>query len=64
MPNIYVFQFNSPLYFANVTIFRSKLNIETEMNPEELGPVMAPGCFQYGCKRVRTKNAQSLVIHT
>ena len=53
MPNIYIYQFNSPLYFANVSIFRSKLSIETGMNPEELGPTMAQGCIQYGCTRVR-----------
>ena len=54
VPNIYIFQFNSPLYFANVSVFRSKLNLETGTNPEELGPTMAQGCFQAGCKRVRS----------
>ncbi len=53
VPNIYIYQFNSPLYFANVSVFRSKLFIETGMNPEELGPMTAPGCIEYGCMKVR-----------
>ena len=35
-----------------MSVFRSKLNIETEMNPEELGPMMDRGCIEYGCTRV------------
>ena len=57
VPGVYIFQFNAPLYFANVGVFRSKLNIETGTNPEELGPTMAQGCIQHGCTRVRVGRA-------
>ena len=49
---VYIFQFNSPLYFANVSVFRSKLYIESGMNPEELGSMRVPGCIESGCTKV------------
>ena len=53
MRGIFIYQFNSPLYFANVSVFRSKLFIKTGINAEEMGSRLDPGCIQYGCAKVR-----------
>ena len=53
---IYIYQFNSPLYFANVSVFRSKLYIKTGIDPEELVSMEVQGCIQYGCAKVKIAN--------
>ena len=52
VPEVYIFQFNAPLYFANVGVFRSRLYIETGVNPSEFEE-RDVGCFQQCCTRVR-----------
>ena len=52
VPEVYIFQFNAPLYFANVGVFRSRLYIETGVNPNEFEE-RDVGCFQQCCTRVR-----------
>ena len=47
MQGIYIYQFNGPLYFASAGVFRSRLYIETCVNPGELGMQgRRQGCFQ------------------
>ena len=47
MQGIYIYQFNAPLYFASAGVFRSRLYIETHVNPGELGmDGRRQGCFQ------------------
>ena len=48
---MYIFQFNAPLYFANVGVFRSRMHIETGVNPSEFEEKDV-GCFQQCCTRV------------
>ena len=44
---IYIFQFNAPLYFASAGVFRSRLYIETMIDPGERAMMKGPrGCFQ------------------
>ena len=49
---MYIFQFNAPLYFANVGVFRSRLYIETGVNPSEFEETVV-GCFKQCCTQVR-----------
>lgn len=51
VPEVYIFQFNAPLYFANVGVFRSRMYIETGVNPNEFEE-RDVGCFQKCCTRV------------
>ena len=51
VPEVYIFQFNAPLYFANVGVFRSRMYIETGVNPSEFEE-RDVGCFQKCCTRV------------
>ena len=51
IPSIYIYQFNAPVYFANVGVFRARLFLETKINPSELGEGKQ-GCIQQGCLRV------------
>ena len=52
VPQVYIFQFNAPLYFGNVGVFRSRLYIETGVNPSEFEEVVV-GCFKQCCTQVR-----------
>ena len=52
VPHIYVYQFNAPLYFANVGVFRSRLYLETGINPSELVDKMEKGIIQLACNKV------------
>ena len=51
MPEVYIFQFNAPLYFANVGVFRARLYIETEVDPSQREEA-DQGCFQLCCGKV------------
>ncbi|XP_064398689.1 prestin-like [Halichondria panicea] len=51
IPKIYIFQFNAPLYFANSGVFRSRLYLETTINPSELSDPKQ-GCIQQGCLKL------------
>ena len=52
IPKIHVYQFNAPLYFANVGVFHSRLHIETGISPCDLGEPPDKGCIELGCIKV------------
>ena len=52
IPKIHVYQFNAPLYFANVGVFHTRLHIETGISPCDLGDPPDKGCIELGCTKV------------
>ena len=48
MKGVFIFRFQSPLYFANISVFRSRLSLRTGIDPLaiKVDDNSEPGCFE------------------
>ena len=48
MKGVFIFQFQAPLYFANISIFRQRLSLGTGIDPLviKVDEQKEPGCFK------------------
>jgi len=66
--DVFIFRFQSPLYFANISIFRSQLSMRTGIDPLaiKIDDKRKPGCFESCFNKVVNYNCyqeEPLLIH-